>query len=90
MRTEGICTNKWDISSFDIAAPDPPSNLSVNVRSGKTAQVSWSPPLLGHYSSFKLKVKHLCYALMYLQYGNWSLLSSLWYFEIFTVIYWEG
>jgi len=48
---------------FCIAAPDPPSNLSVNVRSGKSAQVSWSPPPLGHYSSFKLKVKNwvLCW-----------------------------
>lgn len=40
-------------------APDPPSNLSVNVHSGKSAQVSWSPPPLGHYSSFKLKVLSL-------------------------------
>ncbi|XP_063234595.1 tyrosine-protein phosphatase 10D isoform X2 [Bacillus rossius redtenbacheri] len=40
-------------------APDPPSNLSVTVRSGKTAQVSWSPPALGSYSNFSLKVLSL-------------------------------
>ncbi|XP_055843971.1 tyrosine-protein phosphatase 10D-like isoform X3 [Episyrphus balteatus] len=37
-------------------APDPPSNLSVAVRSGKTATITWSPPLQGNYSSFKIKV----------------------------------
>ncbi|CAH0385398.1 unnamed protein product [Bemisia tabaci] len=40
-------------------APDPPSNLSVNVKGGKSAQISWSPPALGHYSGFKLKVSSL-------------------------------
>lgn len=39
--------------------PDPPSNLSVTVRNGKTAVISWSPPLLGSYSSFKLKISAL-------------------------------
>uniref|UniRef100_A0A8D8Q8Q7 protein-tyrosine-phosphatase n=1 Tax=Cacopsylla melanoneura TaxID=428564 RepID=A0A8D8Q8Q7_9HEMI len=39
--------------------PDPPTNLSVNVRSGKTAQVSWSPPTSGKWSGFKLKVVSL-------------------------------
>ncbi|KAI5737175.1 hypothetical protein M8J76_010780 [Diaphorina citri] len=39
-----------------LAAPDPPTNLSVNVRSGKTAQIFWSPPISGKYSGFKLKV----------------------------------
>lgn len=39
--------------------PDPPTNLSVNVRSGKSAQVSWSPPTNGKYSGFKLKVVSL-------------------------------
>ncbi|XP_037938051.1 tyrosine-protein phosphatase 10D isoform X1 [Teleopsis dalmanni] len=37
-------------------APDPPSNLSVQVRSGKNAIISWSPPIQGNYSSFKIKV----------------------------------
>ncbi|CAG0882993.1 unnamed protein product [Cyprideis torosa] len=37
-------------------APDPPRNLSVNVRSGRAVQVAWSPPLLGNFSAFKLKV----------------------------------
>lgn len=40
-------------------APDPPSNLSVSIRGGKSAQVSWNPPALGHYSGFKMKVNSL-------------------------------
>ncbi|XP_034247190.1 tyrosine-protein phosphatase 10D isoform X1 [Thrips palmi] len=40
-------------------APDPPTNLSVNVRSGKVAQVSWSPPVIGQYTNFKIKVVNL-------------------------------
>lgn len=39
-----------------ISVPDPPSNLSVSVRSGKTAIISWSPPAQGSFSSFKLKI----------------------------------
>ncbi|XP_045478955.1 tyrosine-protein phosphatase 10D isoform X2 [Harmonia axyridis] len=39
--------------------PDPPSNLSVAVRNGKTAIISWSPPMHGSYSSFKLKINPL-------------------------------
>ena len=37
-------------------APDPPTNLSVNVKTGKVAQVSWNPPLLGNFHSYKIKV----------------------------------
>ncbi|XP_046673294.1 tyrosine-protein phosphatase 10D isoform X3 [Homalodisca vitripennis] len=37
-------------------APDPAANLSINVRGGKSAVVSWNPPALGHYSGFKMKV----------------------------------
>lgn len=37
-------------------APDPPSNLSVTVRSGKMATITWSPPTQGNYTSFKLKI----------------------------------
>lgn len=44
----------WSVTLF--AAPDPPSNLSVAVRTGKTVQISWSPPTQGNYSSFKLKI----------------------------------
>ncbi|XP_071530896.1 tyrosine-protein phosphatase 10D-like isoform X2 [Panulirus ornatus] len=36
--------------------PAPPSNLTIQVRSGKSALVSWDPPVNGRYSSFKLKV----------------------------------
>jgi receptor-type tyrosine-protein phosphatase beta len=43
-------------SEFVIAAPDPPSNLSVSVRSGKIALITWSPPTQGNFSSFKLKI----------------------------------
>ncbi|XP_049825437.1 tyrosine-protein phosphatase 10D isoform X2 [Aethina tumida] len=39
--------------------PDPPSNLSVSVRSGKTAVISWSPPSQGSFTSFKLKINPL-------------------------------
>ncbi|XP_017052134.1 tyrosine-protein phosphatase 10D isoform X2 [Drosophila ficusphila] len=37
-------------------APDPPSNLSVQVRSGKNAIILWSPPTQGSYTAFKIKV----------------------------------
>lgn len=42
--------------SISPKAPDPPSNLSVTVRSGKNALITWSPPTQGNYSSFKLKI----------------------------------
>lgn len=42
--------------SFLSKAPDPPSNLSVSVRSGKIALITWSPPSQGNFSSFKLKI----------------------------------
>ncbi|XP_015117197.1 tyrosine-protein phosphatase 10D isoform X2 [Diachasma alloeum] len=38
-------------------APDPPSNLTVSVRNGKTAIVYWSPPSQGNYSGFRLRVQ---------------------------------
>ncbi|XP_049810526.1 tyrosine-protein phosphatase 10D isoform X2 [Schistocerca nitens] len=37
-------------------APDAPTNLSVTVHSGKVTDVSWSPPLVGHASGYKIKV----------------------------------
>jgi len=37
-------------------APDPPSNLNINVQSGKVAVVQWDPPSVGRHSGFKLKV----------------------------------
>ncbi|VVC36919.1 Hypothetical protein CINCED_3A015609 [Cinara cedri] len=40
-------------------APDPPTNLTVTVKGGKTAHVQWSPPVLGNYNGFKLKVINL-------------------------------
>ncbi|XP_066154391.1 tyrosine-protein phosphatase 10D isoform X4 [Euwallacea fornicatus] len=39
--------------------PDPPSGLSVYVKGGKHAVVSWSPPAQGSYTSFKLKINPL-------------------------------
>nr|CAD7463822.1 unnamed protein product [Timema tahoe] len=52
--------NDWLTWTASITtAPDPPSNLSVNVRSGKVAHVSWSPPVQGHFASFKLKMLNL-------------------------------
>ncbi|XP_017888452.1 tyrosine-protein phosphatase 10D isoform X1 [Ceratina calcarata] len=38
-------------------APDPPSNLTVSVRNGKTAVVYWAPPAQGNYSAFRLRVQ---------------------------------
>uniref|UniRef100_W4VRK2 protein-tyrosine-phosphatase n=1 Tax=Corethrella appendiculata TaxID=1370023 RepID=W4VRK2_9DIPT len=44
----------WTVSI--TTAPDPPSNLSVAVRNGKTATIILSPPSQGNYTTFKLKV----------------------------------
>ncbi|XP_058789130.1 tyrosine-protein phosphatase 10D isoform X3 [Phymastichus coffea] len=38
-------------------APDPPSNLTVSVKSGKSAVVHWEPPRHGNYSGFRLRVQ---------------------------------
>ncbi|KAG7207331.1 hypothetical protein KM043_008998 [Ampulex compressa] len=38
-------------------APDPPSNLTVSVRNGKTANVYWAPPAQGNFSGFRLRVQ---------------------------------
>ncbi|XP_032664188.1 tyrosine-protein phosphatase 10D isoform X4 [Odontomachus brunneus] len=37
--------------------PDPPSNLTISVRNGKTAIVYWSPPAQGNYSGFRLRTQ---------------------------------
>ncbi|XP_014224112.1 tyrosine-protein phosphatase 10D isoform X1 [Trichogramma pretiosum] len=37
--------------------PDPPSNLTVQVKSGKSAVVHWDPPRQGNYSGFRLRVQ---------------------------------
>ncbi|XP_025155882.1 tyrosine-protein phosphatase 10D isoform X5 [Harpegnathos saltator] len=37
--------------------PDPPSNLTISVRNGKTAIVYWSPPAKGNYSGFRLRTQ---------------------------------
>lgn len=39
-----------------LSAPDPPSNLTIITRGGKQASVSWSPPLQGHHSGYKLRL----------------------------------
>ncbi|CAG0924082.1 unnamed protein product [Notodromas monacha] len=44
----------WTASITTV--PDPPSNVSIGVRSGRISLVSWNPPALGGYSAFKLKV----------------------------------
>ncbi|XP_034944437.1 tyrosine-protein phosphatase 10D isoform X2 [Chelonus insularis] len=38
-------------------APDPPSNLTILVRNGKTAIVYWAPPSQGNYTSFRIRVQ---------------------------------
>jgi len=37
-------------------APDPPSNLNIDVQNGKIVVVRWDPPTVGSHSGFKLKV----------------------------------
>merc|ERR1712106_117852 len=37
-------------------APDPPTNLEIDVQSGEKAVVSWELPFIGRHSGFKLKV----------------------------------
>ncbi|XP_043491071.1 tyrosine-protein phosphatase 10D isoform X2 [Polistes fuscatus] len=44
-------------SATITTVPDPPSNLTVSVRNGKTAIVYWSPPAQGNYSGFRLRVQ---------------------------------
>lgn len=45
------------LHNFFFPAPDPPSNLTVSVRNGKTAIVYWAPPSQGNYSGFRLRVQ---------------------------------
>ncbi|XP_050434871.1 tyrosine-protein phosphatase 10D-like isoform X2 [Adelges cooleyi] len=53
--------NNWLLTwtASITTAPDPPTNLTVQVKGGKVAHVSWSPPASGNYDSFKLKVNGL-------------------------------
>ncbi|XP_068211170.1 tyrosine-protein phosphatase 10D-like isoform X1 [Palaemon carinicauda] len=44
----------WTASITTV--PPPPSNLTIHVRSGRSALVSWDPPRTGGYSAFNLKV----------------------------------
>ncbi|XKL64252.1 hypothetical protein PGB90_004338 [Kerria lacca] len=44
---------------FIYTPPDPPTNLTVTIRGGKTAQINWNPPTAGEYSGFKMKVLSL-------------------------------
>ncbi|EDV44425.2 uncharacterized protein Dana_GF20352, isoform B [Drosophila ananassae] len=37
-------------------APDPPANLSVQLRSSKSAFITWRPPGKGRYSGFRIRV----------------------------------
>ncbi|XP_077287900.1 protein tyrosine phosphatase 10D isoform X2 [Arctopsyche grandis] len=46
-------------SASITTAPDPPSNLTVVTRGGKQALVSWSPPLQGYHSGYKLRLVSL-------------------------------
>lgn len=41
-----------------FSAPDPPTNLTVSVLTGKTATVHWAPPNQGNYSGFRLRVQN--------------------------------
>ncbi|XKL59004.1 hypothetical protein PGB90_000020 [Kerria lacca] len=44
---------------FIYTPPDPPTNLTVTIRGGKTAQINWDPPTAGEYSGFKMKILSL-------------------------------
>ena len=44
------------MSFFFFLVPDPVTNLTVTLKGGKAAQVTWDPPALGKYTNFKLKV----------------------------------
>lgn len=49
--------NDWLTWTASITtAPDPPSNLSIDVNDGKVALLRWQPPPSGGFSGFKLKV----------------------------------
>ncbi|KAH8275987.1 hypothetical protein KR018_000494, partial [Drosophila ironensis] len=37
-------------------APDPPANLSVQLRSSKSAYITWRPPGKGQYTGFRIRV----------------------------------
>ncbi|ALC49140.1 Ptp4E [Drosophila busckii] len=37
-------------------APDPPDNLNVQLRSSKSANITWRPPGQGNYSGFKIRI----------------------------------
>lgn len=39
-----------------LVAPDPPANLSVQLRSSKSAFITWRPPGKGRYSGFRIRV----------------------------------
>lgn len=49
--------SKSELNELRFSAPDPPSNLTVSVRNGKTAIVYWAPPAQGNYSGFRLRVQ---------------------------------
>ncbi|XP_050528950.1 tyrosine-protein phosphatase 10D-like isoform X1 [Daktulosphaira vitifoliae] len=53
--------NNWLLTwtASITTAPDPPTNLTVQVKGGKTAHVTWTPPASGNYDSFKLKINGL-------------------------------
>lgn len=46
-------------TSYFFAVPDPPSGLTIQVRNGKSAIISWDPPAQGSFTSFKLKIHPL-------------------------------
>lgn len=44
------------IMFFLSPVPDPPANLSINVRHGRPVSVKWDPPVVGGFSKFKLRL----------------------------------
>jgi receptor-type tyrosine-protein phosphatase beta len=39
-----------------LLAPDPPANLSINVRQKNHVQFTWDPPAVGGFTKFKLRL----------------------------------
>ncbi len=57
--TNSTVTDSLAWQGFIFTPPDPPTNLTVVIKGGRTAQISWNVPLAGEFSGFKMKVVSL-------------------------------
>lgn len=44
------------LSESCVAAPEPPTNLTVALSRNKQATIAWAPPAHGDYTGFRFKV----------------------------------